>query len=109
MNMVQITLCPKFETAFQLLGKRWNGLILRVLLQGPQRFKDISAVIPNMSDKMLVDRLKELEEAGLVERKVYPETPVRIEYALTEKGKALEPVMDELQRWAEVWMEKQEK
>ena len=102
--MVQITLCPKFESAFQLLGKRWNGLIIRVLLQGPQRFKDISAVIPNMSDKMLVDRLKELEEAGLVERQVFPETPVRIEYELTEKGKAIEPVMDELQRWAEVWM-----
>ncbi|MDQ0254964.1 DNA-binding HxlR family transcriptional regulator [Evansella vedderi] len=103
--MVQTNLCPKFESAFQLLGKRWNGLILRVLTHGPQRFKDISAVIPSMSDKMLVDRLKQLEEAGLVERTVYPETPVRIEYGLTEKGKDLKPVMDELQTWAEKWME----
>ncbi|ADU31549.1 winged helix-turn-helix transcriptional regulator [Evansella cellulosilytica] len=102
--MVQINLCPKFESAFELLGKRWNGLILRVLLQGPQRFKDISAVIPSMSDKMLVDRLKQLEEAGLVERTVYPETPVRIEYKLTEKGKALEIAMNELQTWAENWI-----
>lgn len=103
--MVQMNLCPKFESAFQLLGKRWNGLILRVLTNGPQRFKDISAVIPSMSDKMLVDRLKQLEEAGLVERSVYPETPVRIEYSLTEKGQELEPVMNELQAWAEKWMQ----
>ncbi|UCZ52343.1 helix-turn-helix transcriptional regulator [Bacillus shivajii] len=102
--MDQIHLCPKFEAAFQMLGKRWNGLILRVLQQGPKRFKDISSVIPNMSDKMLVDRLKNLEEADLVERIVYPETPVRIEYKLTEKGHALEPTMNELQKWAETWM-----
>ncbi|MDG5787742.1 helix-turn-helix domain-containing protein [Evansella sp. AB-P1] len=103
--MVQVNLCPKFESAFQLLGKRWNGLILNVLLQGPQRFKDISTVIPSMSDKMLVDRLKELEEAGLVERSVYPETPVRIEYGLTEKGKDLQSAMEELQEWAEKWID----
>ncbi|SDZ29487.1 DNA-binding transcriptional regulator, HxlR family [Evansella caseinilytica] len=103
--MIHTQLCPKFESAFQLLGKRWNGLILRVLLQGPQRFKDISNVIPSMSDKMLVDRLKELEEAGLVERTVFPETPVRIEYQLTEKGMALESVMNEVQSWAEKWMD----
>ncbi|UTR11450.1 MULTISPECIES: winged helix-turn-helix transcriptional regulator [Evansella] len=103
--MVQINMCPKFESAFQLLGKRWNGLILNVLLQGPQRFKDISAVIPNMSDKMLVDRLKELEEAGLVTRTVYPETPVRIEYTVTEMGRELKPAMDEVQKWAERWMD----
>ncbi|MBU9713749.1 winged helix-turn-helix transcriptional regulator [Evansella tamaricis] len=103
--MVQMNICPKFESAFQLLGKRWNGLIIRVLLQGPQRFKDISAVIPTMSDKMLVDRLKELEEAELVERNVYPETPVRIEYQLSKKGIELESVMDEVQAWAEKWID----
>lgn len=102
--MEQIKMCPKFESAFQLLGKRWNGLIIRVLLQGSKRFRDISANIPNMSDKMLVDRLKELEEAGMIERSVYPETPVRIEYQLTEKGRALESTMDEVQAWAEKWM-----
>ncbi|MCR6111712.1 helix-turn-helix transcriptional regulator [Bacillus sp. A301a_S52] len=102
--MEKMNLCPKFESAFQLLGQRWNGLILRVLLQGPVRFRDISSNIPSMSDKMLVDRLKQLEEAGLIERSVYPETPVRIEYQLTEKGKALKPALDEIQHWAETWV-----
>ncbi|UTR15663.1 helix-turn-helix transcriptional regulator [Salipaludibacillus sp. LMS25] len=103
--MEKMNLCPKFESAFQLLGQRWNGLILRVLLQGPVRFRDISSNIPSMSDKMLVDRLKQLEEAGLIERSVYPETPVRIEYQLTEKGKALETALDEIQHWAETWVD----
>lgn len=103
--MEQRKLCPKFEFAFQLLGKRWNGLIINVLMEGPKRFKDISSHIPNMSDKMLVDRLKELEEAGIVKRTVYPETPVRITYELTDMGKGLQPVMVELQHWAETWVD----
>jgi DNA-binding HxlR family transcriptional regulator len=94
-------LCPKFETAFELLGKRWTGLIIRVLLDGPKRFKDISDLIPSMSDRMLSERFKELEAAGILIRHVYPETPVRIEYELTEKGKGLEPVMQELHKWAD--------
>ncbi|QKS72117.1 winged helix-turn-helix transcriptional regulator [Paenalkalicoccus suaedae] len=102
--MEQLAMCPKFESAFQLLGKRWNGLIIRVLLNGPVRFRDISTNIPSMSDKMLVERLKQLEEVGVVERSVYPETPVRIEYALTDKGRALKPALDEIQSWAESWM-----
>jgi DNA-binding HxlR family transcriptional regulator len=96
-------LCPKFESAFVLLGKRWTGLMIRVLLSGPKRFKDISDMIPAMSDRMLSERFKELETAGIVIRHVYPETPVRIEYELTEKGRSLQPVMDELQSWAESW------
>ncbi|TMW71788.1 winged helix-turn-helix transcriptional regulator [Alteribacter natronophilus] len=103
--MEQNELCPKFESAFQLLGKRWNGLIIRVLMTGPRRFREISAVIPNMSDKMLVERLKQLECEGIVKRNVYPETPVRIEYMLTEKGQALEPAMDAFQSWAENWVD----
>ncbi|EGL17317.1 winged helix-turn-helix transcriptional regulator [Paenibacillus chitinolyticus] len=101
--MADFHLCPKFENAFELLGKRWTGLIIRVLLSGPKRFKDISDMIPSMSDRMLSERFKELEAAGILIRHVYPETPVRIEYELTEKGKGLEPVMDELQKWAETW------
>lgn len=97
-------LCPKFESAFELLGKRWTGLIIHVLQEGPKRFKDISSVIPGMSDRMLTERFKELESAGVIARHVYPETPVRIEYELTEKGKALEPVMVEVQKWAENWV-----
>ncbi|MNI03703.1 HTH-type transcriptional regulator YodB [compost metagenome] len=101
--MEQYHLCPKFENAFELLGKRWTGLIIRVLMTGPKRFKDISDVIPSMSDRMLSERFKELEQAGIIIRHVYPETPVRIEYVLSDKGKGLEPVMNELQTWAEKW------
>lgn len=99
-------LCPRFEMAFELLGKRWTGLIIRVLQSGPKRFRDISGLIPAMSDRMLSERFKELEAAGIIVRKVYPEMPVRIEYELTEKGAALAPVMDEVQKWAEIWMDK---
>ncbi|MDP4104161.1 MAG: helix-turn-helix domain-containing protein [Bacillota bacterium] len=97
-------LCPKFETAFELLGKRWTGLIIRSLQDGAKRYKDISQIIPGMSDRMITERFKELEEAGIVKRNVYPEKPVRIEYELTEKGKALCPVMDEVQNWANIWV-----
>ncbi|TCZ77241.1 transcriptional regulator [Paenibacillus albiflavus] len=96
-------LCPRFEDAFELLGKRWTGMIIKVLLSGPKRFKDISDVIPNMSDRMLSERFKELETAGIIIRHVYPETPVRIEYELTDKGKDLEGSMNEVQKWAEKW------
>lgn len=97
-------LCPKFECAFAVLGKRWNGLIIRVLLEGPKRFSDVSNVIPQLSDRILAERFKELELEGIVKRMVYPETPVRIEYQLTEKGEALRNVMDEVQKWAEKWV-----
>lgn len=97
-------LCPRFECAFELLGKRWTGLMIRVLLTGPKRFKDISGMIPNMSDRMLAERFRELEAAGILVRKVYPETPVRIEYDLTDKGKSLAPVMVAVQSWADDWV-----
>lgn len=105
MEQQEISLCPRFEAAFCVLGKRWNGLLIMGLLSGPKRFKDISSLIPSMSDKMLSERMKDLESAGIVERNVYPETPVRIEYALTEKGLALKPVMLAVQEWAEAWVE----
>ncbi len=103
MTLKEHPLCPRFEAAFEILGKRWTGLIINVLLNGPQRFKDISAHIPGMSDRMLSERFKELEEAGIIARHVYPETPVRIEYSLTDKGKGLRQVMNEVQKWAEKW------
>ncbi|QAA30604.1 MULTISPECIES: winged helix-turn-helix transcriptional regulator [Clostridium] len=96
-------LCPKFEAAFSLLGKRWTGLIIRTLLSGPKRFSDISETIPNMSARMLTERFKELEKEGIILRNVYPEIPVRIEYELTEKGRDLGTAMDEIQKWAEKW------
>jgi DNA-binding HxlR family transcriptional regulator len=101
--MVDNQLCPKFEAAFEMLGKRWTGMIIRVLLDGPKRFKDISESISGMSDRMLSERFKELETAGILIRHVYPETPVLIEYELTEKGRALQLAMGEVQKWAEVW------
>ncbi|AHV98279.1 helix-turn-helix transcriptional regulator [Paenibacillus sp. 7124] len=99
-----LTMCPRFETAFSFLGKRWNGLIIQTLMSGPKRFKDISSLIPLMSDKMLSERMKDLEGEGILVRNVYPETPVRIEYELTEKGRALQPVMQQIQHWAENWV-----
>lgn len=96
-------LCPKFEAAFELLGKRWTGLIIQVMLNGPKRFSDFQEVIPNLSPRMLTERLKELEEHGVVVRQVYPEMPVRIEYELTDKGRDLQNVMTEVQAWASKW------
>lgn len=104
MELNQQALCPKFEAAFELFGKRWTGLIIQVLLTGTKRFGEIVDRIPNMSDRMLAERLKQLEEAGIVTRNVYPETPVRIEYTLTDKGRALRPVMQEVQKWADSWI-----
>ena len=101
--MEKFHMCPRFENAFELLGKRWTGLIIRTLLNGQNRFSDIEEAIPNMSARMLTERFKELEKEGIIMRKVYPETPVRIEYELTEKGHDLQSVMDEIQKWAEKW------
>lgn len=97
-------MCPKYEGAINILGKRWTGLILHVLLRGPVRFKEIREIVPQMSDKMLSERLKELEEEGIIDRKVYPEIPVRIEYELTEKGKDLRSVVESIEGWSHKWM-----
>ncbi len=99
------SLCPRFEKAFQLLGKRWVGVIIRVLSDGPIRFNEMAERIPHISQKVLSERLKELEDQGILVREVYPESPVRIEYRLTEKGEAIKPVLDEVQNWADKWVE----
>ena len=101
--MDKFHLCPRFEAAFELLGKRWTGLIIRSLLSGSKRFSEIQEIIPALSARMLTERFKELEEQGIITRNVYAEMPVRIEYELTEKGKGLEKAMDEIQEWAEKW------
>jgi DNA-binding HxlR family transcriptional regulator len=97
--------CPSFQHAVELLCKRWTGLILKVLLAGPQRFGAIAEQIEGVSDRMLSERLKEFEAEGLIERRVYPETPVRIEYRLTEKGQALDLVLDAIATWSHEWVE----
>jgi DNA-binding HxlR family transcriptional regulator len=94
-------LCPKFEAALQILSKKWSGLIIHALMGGPKRYKDIAEFIPGISDRMLSERFKELEEAGIVIRHVYPEVPVRIEYELTEKGLRMEGILNEIAKWAD--------
>ena len=101
--MEKYHMCPKFESAFELLGKRWTGLIIHTLLNGQKRFTDIAVAVPNLSARMLTERFRELEAQGIVIRHVYPETPVRIEYDLTEKGRELQKAMVEIQNWAEKW------
>lgn len=87
----------------QLLGKRWTGLILYTLLQGPQRFSVIEGILP-ISGRLLSERLKELERDGLVKREIFAEVPVRVEYKLTEKGQAMESVIRSIQQWADNWI-----
>jgi len=97
-------LCPRFEKGMQILSKRWTGLIVSQLLNGPQRFCNIESSFP-ISGRILSERLKDLEQEGIVKREVYPETPVRIEYSLTEKGIALAPVIREIQNWSTDWIQ----
>jgi DNA-binding HxlR family transcriptional regulator len=101
--MIQNTLCPKFEKAMNVISKRWSGLIIYQLLNGTQRFCTIESSLP-ISGRLLSERLKDLEQEGIVKRDVYPETPVRIEYSLTEKGKALEAVIREMEKWSQKWI-----
>ena len=86
---INLHVCPKFHTAVELIGRRWTGAILSAMLMGATRFTDIIHAVPGLSDRLLSERLKELEAANIVERIVHPETPVRIEYRLTAKGKRL--------------------
>jgi DNA-binding HxlR family transcriptional regulator len=95
--------CESFQHAAQLVGKRWVSQIVWVLLDGPRRFSVIRTAIPDISDTVLSDRLRELEAAGILTRAVTPSTPVLIEYALTERGRELAKVIDGLAKWADRW------
>ena len=98
------SICPRYEHAIQLLGKRWTGLLLDALMEGPRRFCELTATVEGLSDRVLSDRLRELEVEGVVERIVYPQIPVRVEYKLTEKGLALKPVVEAIHEWANKWV-----
>ena len=98
------SICPRFEKAMTIISQRWTGLIIYQLLTGPQRFCTIESSV-GVSGRVLSERLKDLENEGIVRREVHPETPVRIEYSLTEKGKALEPLMKEIEKWSQSWLE----
>jgi DNA-binding HxlR family transcriptional regulator len=96
--------CPYYQYVAELLGRRWMAAILRVLFSGGTRFSELALIIPDISDRMVSERLKELEHEGLIERMVIPETPVRIEYLLTPKGRALMPIMQASLDWASRWL-----
>jgi len=97
-------LCAKFHKAVELIGGRWTGAVIRLLLNDRMRFAELRGAIPDISDRMLSERLRELEGEGIVARIVVPETPVRVEYELTEKGRALEQALCAVGRWAERWV-----
>jgi DNA-binding HxlR family transcriptional regulator len=96
--------CAQFHEAVELIGARWTGAILQVLMRGRTRYADLRAAVPEISDRMLSERLRELEQAGLVVRYVSPEPPVRVDYELTKKGRALEPALEAIGAWAQQWV-----
>ena len=101
---VKKCICPKFEKTFSILGKKWTGLIIEVLMDGDKRFKELAAQIPNVSDRVLVERLKELEDEKIVVRTENPAAAIKVMYGLSEKGKALNSVMQEIQTWSDSWV-----
>lgn len=105
MTSLDVTLCPRFQHGVEKLGRRWSGAVVRLMLDGATRFGELSEAIPGISDKMLSERLKELEAEGIVVREVKPTTPVRVEYHLTAKGESLRGVLDAIGEWARAWVE----
>jgi DNA-binding HxlR family transcriptional regulator len=96
--------CPLYHEAVELVGRRWTGAILRVLMDGALRFSEIAQAVPELSDRLLSERMKELERRGMVQRRVISGPPLRVEYSLSEMGHALEPALSELERWANRWL-----
>ena len=89
------------ETTLMLIGDKWKVLILRDLMPGTKRFGELKKSIGSVSQKVLTAQLRDLEEKGLVSRKVYAEVPPRVEYSLTELGKSLSPILDAMREWGE--------
>lgn len=100
---VNTGLCASVEAAFNLLGRKWAGLVVHVLASGPLHFSELEDAIPGVSARMLTERIRELEEAGVVTRTVHAGPPVRVVYALSDKGRALVPVMAGIEKWARAW------
>ena len=96
--------CSAYHRAVELIGKRWTGAIVFVLMDGPLRFSEVKVLVPDLSDRLLSERMKELEAEGIVERRVIDQMPVRVEYGLTTKGRALEPAVRSLKVWARSWL-----
>ena len=97
-------ICPRFHKAIELIGKKWTGAIIRALMDGPRRFTEILESVPRLHDRVLAERLRELEAEGVIRRRVLPEIPVRVEYELSAKGRDLQMVVGEFHRWADRWV-----
>lgn len=95
--------CPRFHEAVELVGRRWTGAILFSLIDGPHYFRELLSAVPGVSDRLLSERLRELEAEGLVERSVHEGSPARVSYCLSDSGQALEPALAELYQWAQGW------
>jgi len=100
-----LILCARFHRAIELIGRRWTGAIVYMLLRSRCRYATLRDAIPDITDRMLSGRLQELEQEGIVQRTVVPETPVRVEYALTKKGRSLASAIEAMAAWAERWVE----
>jgi len=103
-----VNVCPRFHVAVELVGGRWTGAIINRLLGGRARYNELRAAIPEISDRMLSERLRVLEVEGVVTRTVVPESPVRVEYELTAKGRALEEAIEAIGRWATRWISEED-
>ena len=95
--------CPDYHAAVEMIGRRWTGAILWALTERPHYFAELSQAIPGLSDRLLSQRLRELENEGVVERSVHAGSPARVSYSLTDKGRELEPALRELRAWAKHW------
>ncbi len=97
--------CAQYHHAVELIGKRWTGVILMAMMNGHSRYAEIRDAVPDLSDTMLGQRLRELEAEGIVIREVEPEPPIRVHYRLTEKGRALDAAVGAISAWADTWVE----
>jgi DNA-binding HxlR family transcriptional regulator len=102
-------ICLRYRAAIDVLGKRWTALVLNLLMGGPMRFGELVEKLEGVGDRILSERLKELEAEGIVLRRVVPTHPVRVEYELTEKGRGLIPALKAIEAWAQKWIELEEK
>ena len=100
----QDPLCNRVVECYHIIGKKWIGLIIHTLMEKPKRFSEIHVFIPDLSKRMLNERIKELEDGGLVLRNVITDRPVKIEYSLTQKGIDLGRALRTVEKWAEKWL-----
>ena len=101
---LHIGLCPRFHRSVELIGRRWTGAIIRILLPAPRRFNELLTAIPGISDRLLTERLRELEAEEIIRRDVHAGSPVRVTYELTPRGRDLEGALNALGDWAERWL-----